>query len=115
MERRGVFGASWMPNRFQRLARLVRAAAAASIAAFDSDGDKLLARESSERLGCMKLGSEEVVPHGVGAELGTGVGSADGEAEGGLVHGVVLDVPRGSLVLLDDRAQRGEARDGQRR
>ena len=35
VERRGVFGAAWMPNRFQRLANLARAAAAADIADFD--------------------------------------------------------------------------------
>ena len=35
------------------------------------------------------------------------------EAERGRLRGVVLHVPRRALVLLDDRAQRGEPRDGQ--
>jgi len=37
VERRGVFGAAWMPNRFQRLANLARAAALRDVAAFEAD------------------------------------------------------------------------------
>ena len=37
VEKRGVFGAAWMPNRFQRLSNLAAAAARAEIGAFDKD------------------------------------------------------------------------------
>ena len=37
VETRGVFGAAWMPNRFQRLSNLAAAAARAEIGAFDRD------------------------------------------------------------------------------
>ena len=37
VERRGVFGAAWMPQKFQRLSSLARAAAAHEIAAFTRD------------------------------------------------------------------------------